>query len=137
MLDVPVDATAKQVRRAYKRLARLVHPDTNPTTGSSERFMAVKAAHDDMLRRIDSGGSTPRPSPEIRPEARDTRAMDPMPWDLQTQVIARRELGRTALYAGSALLWFFLLWVLVTSLQRGFTPRPAPPEEPEPIQHRH
>src|SRR5213593_2814124 len=44
MLGVPETATDKDIRRAYRKLAKEHHPDANP--GSEERFKQISAAYD-------------------------------------------------------------------------------------------
>lgn len=44
-LGVPTDATAADITAAFRRRARLLHPD-NPTTGDSDGFIALKVAYD-------------------------------------------------------------------------------------------
>lgn len=46
VLGVPPDASAKQITRAYRRLARELHPDTRTDGGSDDRFKEVAAAYD-------------------------------------------------------------------------------------------
>lgn len=47
VLGVPRDASAKQIREAYRGLARRFHPDVNPgDADSEERFKEVNAAHE-------------------------------------------------------------------------------------------
>ena len=43
-LGVPKDATAADIKKAYRKLARDLHPDTNP--GGEERFKEVSEAYD-------------------------------------------------------------------------------------------
>ena len=43
-LGVPSGATDKEITRAYRKLAKAHHPDTNP--GSEERFKEISAAYD-------------------------------------------------------------------------------------------
>jgi DnaJ-class molecular chaperone len=75
VLGVARDATADQIRRAYRRLAKQYHPDLNPgDKAAEERFKAVSAANEilsDPERRgrydrgeIDaSGQERPPPGP--------------------------------------------------------------------------
>jgi molecular chaperone DnaJ len=44
VLGVPATATDKEITRAYRKLAKSLHPDTNP--GSEDRFKEVTAAYD-------------------------------------------------------------------------------------------
>jgi len=47
ILGVPDTATAKEITRAYRKLARELHPDKNPgDAAAEERFKAVSAAYD-------------------------------------------------------------------------------------------
>lgn len=46
-LGVPKTATADDIKKAYKRIARESHPDLNPgDTGATDRFKAASAAYD-------------------------------------------------------------------------------------------
>jgi molecular chaperone DnaJ len=61
ILGVPRDATADDIKRAYRKLARQYHPDVNPDPGAQERFKEINAAYevlsDDQKRQIvDLGG---------------------------------------------------------------------------------
>lgn len=46
VLGVRKDATAEQVRRAYRKLARQLHPDVNKSPDAERRFKEVNEAHD-------------------------------------------------------------------------------------------
>src|SRR6202051_4281841 len=66
-LGVSSDASADEIKRAYRKLARDVHPDTNSDPSAAERFKAVSEAHSvlsdpakrkeyDETRRLFAGG---------------------------------------------------------------------------------
>lgn len=76
-LGVPRTAKADDIRNAYRRLARKLHPDLNPGDRTAEeRFKKVSAAHDllsDPEKRarfdrgeIDATGNERPPQPEYR-----------------------------------------------------------------------
>jgi molecular chaperone DnaJ len=46
VLGVPRDATLDQIKKAYRKLARQLHPDVNPGADASERFKDVTHAYD-------------------------------------------------------------------------------------------
>jgi curved DNA-binding protein CbpA len=89
LLGVSRDASAREIRRAYRRLARQHHPDLNPRPDGAERFAALahayeilndpaeRARYDDTLAprvaiaRPTATRDTPRsPPPADRPIAR-------------------------------------------------------------------
>lgn len=45
-LGVPRDATAADIQKAYRKLARKYHPDVNSTAGAEERFKEINEAHE-------------------------------------------------------------------------------------------
>ena len=45
-LGVERDATQDEIKKAYRRLARELHPDVNPSADASERFKLVTHAYD-------------------------------------------------------------------------------------------
>jgi curved DNA-binding protein CbpA len=62
-LDLPRDATPEQVKKAYRRLSKLYHPDPNGGGGDPEAFRAVQAAYDVLgdptsRARYDATGET-------------------------------------------------------------------------------
>jgi molecular chaperone DnaJ len=61
VLGVSRDATLDEIKKAYRRLARELHPDVNPGADAAERFKLVTHAYDvlsdtDQRRRYDQGG---------------------------------------------------------------------------------
>jgi molecular chaperone DnaJ len=61
ILGVASDAGADEIKRAYRRLARELHPDVNPDPAAQERFAEVSAAYEvlsdpEKRRVVDLGG---------------------------------------------------------------------------------
>jgi curved DNA-binding protein len=75
VLGVSRDATADEVQRAYRRLARQYHPDVNKDPAAEDRFKEISEAYDvlsdpDTRRRYDAFGPEFRSVPEgVDPEA--------------------------------------------------------------------
>lgn len=63
ILDVPREATADEIRKAYRKLARKFHPDLNPNNkAAEEKFKEVNEAYEvlsntDKRKQYDSLGS--------------------------------------------------------------------------------
>lgn len=77
VLGVPRSATDDQIRKAYLKLVKELHPDVNPSKTAEERFKKVTAAHDivgdpERRRQFDQGeidGSGEPRRPQWRPHA--------------------------------------------------------------------
>ncbi|MET0728584.1 MAG: molecular chaperone DnaJ [Acidimicrobiales bacterium] len=46
LLEVRADASSDEIKRAYRRLARQLHPDTNPDPTASEQFKEIAQAYE-------------------------------------------------------------------------------------------
>ncbi len=60
LLGIKKTATADEIKKAYRKLARTLHPDVNPDKNAADRFKAVTAAYDllsdpEKRRRFDAG----------------------------------------------------------------------------------
>ena len=60
LLGIKKTATADEIKKAYRKLARTLHPDVNPDKNAADKFKAVTAAYDllsdpDKRRRFDAG----------------------------------------------------------------------------------
>src|SRR5690606_12905811 len=61
VLGVARDASQDEIKKAYRRLARQLHPDVNPGDEAAEKFKLVTHAYDvlsdqESRRRYDTGG---------------------------------------------------------------------------------
>lgn len=53
LLEVPYSASFEDIKKAYRRLAKLWHPDTNGgSTEAAEKFKIIKAAYDCLVDPI-------------------------------------------------------------------------------------
>jgi hypothetical protein len=52
VLGVPRDASVDAVRRTFKALATLWHPDKTRDAAAHEHFIRLKAAHDRLVARL-------------------------------------------------------------------------------------
>ncbi|MFN2547779.1 MAG: DnaJ domain-containing protein [Myxococcales bacterium] len=60
VLGLPEDATPRQVKRAWRRLARAFHPDLNHESDAAERFREIAEAFEAAV------DASRRPRPTVR-----------------------------------------------------------------------
>jgi len=65
LLDVPRTADAKEIQRAYRKLARKYHPDVNKQPGAEEKFQRISEAYH-VLADPESRAQYDRFGPEFR-----------------------------------------------------------------------
>ena len=78
LLKIRRDATQDEVKRAYRRLARELHPDVNPDPETQERFKEITQAYEvlsdtDKRRMYDMGMDPFAASPAGAGPARSAR----------------------------------------------------------------
>lgn len=73
VLGVGPTATPEQIRRAYRRLAKTVHPDVNPASDSAKAFAALNAAYETLIDPVRRSAYDRELHDPVRARA-DTRA---------------------------------------------------------------
>ena len=72
ILGIPTTATLADIKRAYRRLARQYHPDTNPDKDAARRFRQITEAYEllsDPTRRAAYDQTRPpAPGPLTTPD---------------------------------------------------------------------
>ncbi|HEX8505987.1 MAG TPA: J domain-containing protein [Hymenobacter sp.] len=93
-LELPETATPEDIRRAYRRLVLLTHPDRTPDPAAHARYLAVNAAYEtlsDPARRQAYDAAMRQPAPSAQPTRQTGRARD------ESRRAARRPRPQTAL----------------------------------------
>ena len=88
ILGISTDAGPDEIKRAYRRLARELHPDVNPDAAAQERFAEVSAAYEvavrpEKRRIVDLGGDplgNGRGRPVVRRATRSARSASATSW---------------------------------------------------------
>src|SRR5258708_40345065 len=100
-LELPRDATLDEVKAAYRRLAKLYHPDSAGERALA-RFLAVQAAYEALtegpgrLRAAIGGRARPTASSQGRPSSAKTRPAGTDPWSRRPTGRGPRATRRTA-----------------------------------------
>jgi curved DNA-binding protein CbpA len=53
ILGLPCDATIDEIKKAYRKLAYLYHPDKNPSPEAKDKFVAVTEAYEFLISNHD------------------------------------------------------------------------------------
>jgi curved DNA-binding protein len=111
ILGVPRSATADDIKRAYRQLARKHHPDLQPAherTDAAERFKEINEANEvlsdpDKRRRYDALGANWKSGADFTPPGAGRRAPDTSQWedigdfsDFFASIFGRRAPGASA-----------------------------------------
>ena len=54
LLGVSASATEKDIKKAYRRLALIYHPDHNPNENAAEQFKIIHSAYIKVLRSVET-----------------------------------------------------------------------------------
>ena len=49
LLDLPPDSSTDEIKKAYRKMARLYHPDINPSPDAKDKFIAVTEAYEFLI----------------------------------------------------------------------------------------
>jgi curved DNA-binding protein CbpA len=53
ILDLPPDSTIDEIKKAYRKMARLYHPDINPAPDAKDRFICITEAYEFLIANHD------------------------------------------------------------------------------------
>lgn len=69
LLGLQPDASAHQIRRAFRHLAMRWHPDRNPAPDAAEHFKRLRQAHDELLAALNASSVEPNADAASRAQA--------------------------------------------------------------------
>lgn len=49
LLEIPIDASLDEIRRAYFEAAKVYHPDKNPSAADTEKFLKIQTAYETLI----------------------------------------------------------------------------------------
>ncbi|MXX48984.1 MAG: J domain-containing protein [Chloroflexi bacterium] len=70
LLGIASGASEDEIRKAFRRKAKVVHPDVSDAPDAAERFKQLKDAHDLLIERI-NGASLPQAGEDLYRPAKD------------------------------------------------------------------
>ena len=59
-LGLHQDASIKEIKSAFLKLSKELHPDVNPSKSASEEFLKIKTAYDSLVQNSSTSKSTVR-----------------------------------------------------------------------------
>jgi tetratricopeptide (TPR) repeat protein len=68
LLELGTDASYSDLKAAYRRLARALHPDVNPQEEAADRFIAITAAYQQLLTVVAPDAVPPVITADLTPE---------------------------------------------------------------------
>jgi hypothetical protein len=77
ILNVPPGASSDEIKRAYRKLAKLYHPDRNSSEEAQKNFVLITEAYNQLVRGVSYSYSSTYRSPVYdlyRPETRREKA---------------------------------------------------------------
>jgi DnaJ domain len=109
ILGVPSDATPGTIKKAYRRLAKELHPDKNPSTDAKARFQAVNAAYEVL---IDPAKRAAYDNIGAAPQTETSKSTEPAPEPVRCSQCGRITVQPRAIVFG------YVVSVIVATMRR-------------------
>lgn len=118
ILEVSIQASPEEIKKAYRKKALAFHPDRNESAGATERFLRIKNAYEQLqdpqfLRLRREAQSRPHVSP-VNPSAPFRR---PPTAEEEERIMMRSASGKLVIlmeeFLSSSLGWMLLALVLL------------------------